>query len=151
MATSINKFTAQKTALIDSLTPGKTVLGVVCRRSQEVFTVDIGATRHSSLPTLSFEAATKRNLPNIHPGDVVYAKVFSNVKNTELVLTCVNRNNRSDGLGKMSDNGHLFRVSAATTKMYNFFTLELAKSGFFWNFLGILEIRILNTKKIIPI
>ena len=96
---------------------GQTVIGVVTQRHAEQFTVDIGTGKQCVLPSLSFEGATKRNIPNVHPGDVIFAKIYSNIPNTEVILTCVKRNNKSDGLGKLNETGFIFQVSPEVCKM----------------------------------
>jgi exosome complex component RRP40 len=53
------------------------------------FIVDINGPFSALLPQLSFEGATKRNRPNLKPGDVVYARVAAASRDMEPVLTCV--------------------------------------------------------------
>ena len=55
---------------------GENVIGVVLAKMGDTFRVDIGTAEPASLSYLAFEAATKRNRPNVNVGDLVYAKLL---------------------------------------------------------------------------
>ncbi|MES1905413.1 MAG: Exosome component 3 [Paramarteilia canceri] len=93
------------------------VIGIVVHRSQELFTIDIGISVPCSLPSAAFEGSTKRNLPNLHVGDLVYAKIHSNIPETEIVLTCINKNQKADGLGKLDNEGLIFQMPQSAINM----------------------------------
>ncbi|GFR41490.1 hypothetical protein Agub_g2181 [Astrephomene gubernaculifera] len=80
---------------------GDVVVGVIVDKHSENFTVDIGGPFNAVLPQLSFEGATRRNRPNLHPGDLVYARVVQSHRDTDPVLSCV------DGAGRAAGFGHL--------------------------------------------
>ena len=94
---------------------GDVVVGIVLDRHMENFTIDIKGPFPALLPQLSFEGATKRNRPNLQPGDVVYARVVEASRDLEPVLTCVDALGRSGGLGRLSG-GTLVHVSTAMAR-----------------------------------
>lgn len=54
---------------------GDRVVGVVTRKAGDYYMVDIGCSSLASLEYLSFEGASKKNRPDLNPGDVVYAMI----------------------------------------------------------------------------
>ena len=90
---------------------------MVTNCKSDCFTIDIGLRNYCSLPCLSFENATKQNKPSIGVGDLVYAKIYSNIPNSEIILTCVNLNNKANGLGKLNEAGSLVELSIKTCEM----------------------------------
>lgn len=69
--------------------PGDEVLGVVTKRlGPEFARVCIGAATTSMLPTLAFNAATKRNRPSLEAGDMVFCWV-EEIRAGEIVLSCL--------------------------------------------------------------
>ena len=77
----------------------------------ESYRVDIGAPTQATLPFLSFEGATRRNRPNLKPGQLVYARICVANKDMEPELTCVNpATNKADGYGELVD-GTLIKCS----------------------------------------
>lgn len=79
------------------------------------FVVDIGAPFPALLPQLSFEGATKRNRPNLKPGDAVYARVLSASRDLEPVLTCTDAAGQASGLGQLKE-GMMATVDSATAR-----------------------------------
>lgn len=55
---------------------GENVIGVITAKAGDIFRVDIGTSQQATLSYMAFEGATKRNRPNVHVGDIVYAKVI---------------------------------------------------------------------------
>lgn len=63
------------------------------------------------LPQLSFELATKKNRPNLQPGQLVYARVALANKHMDPELECVSASTgKAEGLGPLKD-GTVFNVS----------------------------------------
>lgn len=54
----------------------------------EYYRVNIGSSRDALLWSQGFEGATKRNRPNLLPGDVVYARVTLANRDMSAELTC---------------------------------------------------------------
>ncbi|KAA3672587.1 exosome complex component RRP40 [Paragonimus westermani] len=78
---------------------GDRVVGTVVRRVGDNFAVDVGCGAPASLNYLSFEGASKRNRPDIGPGDVVYATVIQADRDLELEISCVDEAGRASGMG----------------------------------------------------
>lgn len=74
--------------------------------------VDIGAPFQALLPQLAFEGATKRNRPDIKPGDVVYARVTLAQRDMEPQLSCVDAMGRASGFGQLKG-GVVLQVSTS--------------------------------------
>uniref|UniRef100_A0A6P4E9S3 Ribosomal RNA-processing protein 40 n=1 Tax=Drosophila rhopaloa TaxID=1041015 RepID=A0A6P4E9S3_DRORH len=56
---------------------GDQVLGIVRSKAGDLYRVDIGAADTASISYLAFEAATKKNRPDLNPGDLIYARVLN--------------------------------------------------------------------------
>lgn len=93
---------------------GDLVIAQVRTGSQDFFYLYINHySTQAILPHLAFEGATKKTRPQLKPGDLVYAKVVSAIKNMEVELSCVNPSTgkaEPDGLGPLTG-GMLFEVS----------------------------------------
>ncbi|EFJ47493.1 hypothetical protein VOLCADRAFT_61387, partial [Volvox carteri f. nagariensis] len=94
---------------------GDVVVGVIVDKHSENFTVDIGGPFNAVLPQLSFEGATRRNRPNIHPGDLVYARVVQAHRDTDPVLSCVDAAGRAAGFGHLKG-GMVLSISSALAR-----------------------------------
>jgi len=68
---------------------GDFVVGIVTHRSSEIYRVDIRAPCTALLPSLAFNAATRRNKPAIEVGALVYARVAAAHPDLETELSCV--------------------------------------------------------------
>jgi exosome complex component RRP40 len=94
--------------------PGDLVIAQVQRSSMDFFHLSICPhTPQAILPQLAFEGASKKTRPQLKANDLVYAKVLSANKNTEVELTCVNPSTgkaEPEGLGPING-GMLFNVS----------------------------------------
>lgn len=95
---------------------GETVIGVVNSKAGDIFRVDIGASEMGSLSYLAFEQATKKNRPDVNPGDLVYARLVMAGKDFEPELVCVNSSGKKGRLGVLSD-GFLFHCSLNLCRM----------------------------------
>uniref|UniRef100_A0A7S2QBZ1 Ribosomal RNA-processing protein 40 n=1 Tax=Zooxanthella nutricula TaxID=1333877 RepID=A0A7S2QBZ1_9DINO len=68
---------------------GDFVVGVVTQRSSEVYKVDIRAPSAAYLPTMAFNAATRKNRPALEVGSLVYARVQSAHPDLDTELSCI--------------------------------------------------------------
>jgi exosome complex component RRP40 len=73
---------------------GDLVIGRIIDRQGEHYRVDIGDRFEALLQYYDFEGATKRNRPNIEPGDLIYAKVGRSSINSSAILTCKSTQNK---------------------------------------------------------
>jgi len=95
---------------------GDNILGVVLAKAGDIFRVDIGTSEPASLSYLAFEGATKKNRPNVNPGDVVYAKLLVASRDMEAELVCVDSYGKKAGLGVLDGGGFLFAVPLHTVR-----------------------------------
>ncbi|KAH8404777.1 hypothetical protein KR222_001224 [Zaprionus bogoriensis] len=89
---------------------GDLVIGIVKARAGDLYRVDIGAADTASISYLAFEAATKKNRPDLNPGDLLYARVLNANADIEPELVCVNSNGKRGKLGPLLD-GFFFKCS----------------------------------------
>lgn len=83
-----------------SAVTGEAVLGVVAKKAGDIFMVDIGASELAALSYEGFEGATKRNRPDVRPGDIVYALVSLGERDFEPELVCVRQTTgKAAGMG----------------------------------------------------
>ncbi|XP_067626277.1 exosome complex component RRP40 [Eurosta solidaginis] len=82
---------------------GEAVIGVVTAKAGDIFRVDIGAHEQASLSYLAFEAATKKNRPDVNPGDLLYARLIVAGRDLEPELVCVNSTGKKGKLGVLTD------------------------------------------------
>ena len=94
--------------------PGDLVIGTILRSTGEYFNVSLSPhTAPVILPHLAFEGATKKTRPQLHAGDLVYARVLSASKQTEAEIQCFNENTgKAEGMGPLKG-GMVFDVSCA--------------------------------------
>lgn len=64
--------------------------------------MDIKAPAPALLPTLAFEGATKRNRPQLNPGDMVFCRVTAASMYMDPEVSCMDAHGRSDGLGHVA-------------------------------------------------
>jgi exosome complex component RRP40 len=67
---------------------GDEVIGVVVDKLTEAYRVDFGGSVHGTLGMLEFDGASKRNKPNLHVGDTVYARISAVDRDIEPELSC---------------------------------------------------------------
>ncbi|EDW64396.1 exosome complex component RRP40 [Drosophila virilis] len=89
---------------------GDLIIGIVKARAGDLYRVDIGAADLASISYLAFEAATKKNRPDLNPGDLLYARVLNANADIEPELVCVNSNGKRGKLGVLQD-GFFFKCS----------------------------------------
>lgn len=96
-----------------SLAAGDAVVGRVTDRHGEGWAVDVGAPFPAALPALAFEGATRRNRPDLKPGDLVYARVVSAGRpGEEGELACTDAAGRAAGFGPLRG-GTLVRTTTS--------------------------------------
>lgn len=89
---------------------GDLVVGVVTKKSGDVFKVDIGSSELASLPLLAFEGATKKQKPDLQVGDAVYARLLSAHREMEPELVCVDSYFKAGKLGPLSSDGFIINL-----------------------------------------
>ena len=67
---------------------GDHILGIIEERSGEYYRVCINSGSYALLSRLSFDGATKRNKPELKPGDVIYSRVIVAFKDCETEIAC---------------------------------------------------------------
>ena len=90
---------------------GDIVVGIVERRRNDDWMVDIGYSHPAVLPQLAFEGATKRNCHKFQKGDLVLAFVEDVPDAGETLLSCVPRKTK-ESLGPLAG-GTLLRMRPA--------------------------------------
>ncbi|VDD81392.1 unnamed protein product [Mesocestoides corti] len=78
---------------------GDRVLGVVKKKSGDLYQLDIGCYSSASLNYLSFEGASKKNRPDIRIRDVIYAAISQADPDLEIELTCMDETGKANGMG----------------------------------------------------
>ncbi|GAA55786.1 exosome complex component RRP40 [Clonorchis sinensis] len=78
---------------------GDRVVGLVTRRVGDNYMVDIGCGSPATLNYLAFEGASKKNRPDLGPGDVLYAMVTQADRDLDIELSCVDEAGRASGMG----------------------------------------------------
>lgn len=95
---------------------GEAVIGVVTAKAGDIFRVDIGAHEPASLSYLAFESATKKNRPDVNPGDLLYARLIVASPDLEPELVCVNSLGKKGKLGVLLG-GFVFNCSLNLARM----------------------------------
>jgi len=81
---------------------GESVIGQILSRTTDNYRVDINSAHAATLPSLSFEAATKQNRPQLGITQLVYAKVATANKDIEPEIECVDPSTgKSAGFGEL--------------------------------------------------
>eukprot|EP00249_Psilotum_nudum_P013717 c24474_g1_i2 orf=718-1503(-) len=91
------------------------VIAVVVDRRFENFIVDIGAPGLASLPVLSFEGATRRNVPNLQAGSLLYLRVVKAHRDMTPELSCTDVTGKASGFGPLK-NGYTFECSTGLAR-----------------------------------
>jgi exosome complex component RRP40 len=96
---------------------GDLVIGTILRSSGEFYSVSLSKyTPSVILPHLAFEGASKKTRPQLHAGDLIYARVLSTNKQTETEIQCFNENTgKSEGMGPLKE-GMVFDVGCGFTR-----------------------------------
>ncbi|KAI8043443.1 exosome complex component RRP40 [Drosophila gunungcola] len=95
---------------------GDLVLGIVRSKAGDLYRVDIGAADTASISYLAFESATKKNRPDLNPGDLIYARVLNASADIEPELVCVNSVGKRGKLGLLAE-GFFFKCSLNLGRM----------------------------------
>jgi exosome complex component RRP40 len=78
------------------------VIGQILSRTADNYRVDINSAHAATLSTLSFEAATKQNRPQLNVTQLVYARVATANKDIEPEIECVDPSSgKSAGFGEL--------------------------------------------------
>ncbi|OQR69898.1 exosome complex component RRP40-like [Tropilaelaps mercedesae] len=78
---------------------GDCVVGCILQKVGDNFRVNIWGPEPATLSAFAFEGATKRNRPNLKPGDLIYCQVISAHPAMEAEVVCVNSYGRRGSLG----------------------------------------------------
>lgn len=70
------------------------MIGVITERYGDSWNVDIRGPFTAILEALAFEGVTRRNRPNLQPGDLVYARVKAAPRDAEAEIVCVDGSGR---------------------------------------------------------
>ncbi|XP_012543210.1 exosome complex component RRP40 [Monomorium pharaonis] len=95
---------------------GENVVGIVTQKTGDIYKVDIGGSEQATLSYLAFEGATKKNRPDVHIGDLVYAKLLVASKDMEPELVCVDSQGKENDLGMLSSDGMMFTCSLSLVR-----------------------------------
>eukprot|EP00210_Caulerpa_lentillifera_P003821 g3649.t1 len=94
---------------------GDSVLGIIQDRNSEFFTVDINAPWMAELPVTSFENVTRRNIPPLKPGDVIFGTVLQAILHSNPILSCTNSQGKSSGMGVLKG-GQITKISCSLAR-----------------------------------
>ncbi|XP_022663664.1 exosome complex component RRP40-like [Varroa jacobsoni] len=78
---------------------GDCVIGCILQKVGDNFRVNIWGPEPATLSAFAFEGATKRNRPNLKPGDLLYCQIISAHTAMEAEVVCVNSYGRRGSLG----------------------------------------------------
>lgn len=92
------------------------MIGIVTKKSGDIYKVDIGANEQATLSYLAFEGATKKNRPDLQIGDLVYAKLLVASRDMEPELVCVDSQGKENDLGVLSSDGMMFTCSLSLVR-----------------------------------
>ena len=67
---------------------GDQVVGIIEDRGGDFYRVNIFSGITTLLNRLSFDGATKRNKPELKPGDIVYCRILVSQKDMDTEVTC---------------------------------------------------------------
>jgi len=101
---------------------GDQVVGIVEDKGGEFYKVNIFSSSSALLGRLAFEGATKRNKPELHKGDVVYARVTLSHKDIDCELSCISSSgskkewSSGETMYGILAEGVLIRVSLSTAR-----------------------------------
>ncbi|KAK6856891.1 exosome complex component RRP40 [Apiospora arundinis] len=91
---------------------GDLIIGTIHHSAADFFYVTLSDyTSNATLPQLAFEMASKKNRPQLHSGDLVYARVSLANRHMDPELECVSSSTgKAEGLGPLSE-GMLYSIS----------------------------------------
>lgn len=91
---------------------GDYVIGKVYHKSSDVYKLDIGISKIATLDVLAFDAATRRNRPNLNLGSLVYCKIVR-IDQSDVKLSCIHEFQGSisnEIFGEISNPGILLKI-----------------------------------------
>lgn len=65
------------------------VIGIITNRGSDSYKVDIGGAMPASLPSLSFEGATKKNKPNLQVQKILKTNIFFKKLEITICVLCL--------------------------------------------------------------
>ena len=65
------------------------VIGIITNRGSDSYKVDIGGAMPASLPSLSFEGATKKNKPNLQVQKTLKTNIFFKKLEITICVLCL--------------------------------------------------------------
>ncbi|XP_003738104.1 exosome complex component RRP40 [Galendromus occidentalis] len=90
---------------------GDCVIGCILQKAGENYRVNIWGPEPATLSPFSFEGATKRNKPNLKPGNLIYCQVLAAHKAMEPEVVCINSYGRKGAFGVLeSDTSNLITL-----------------------------------------
>lgn len=113
---------------------GDIVIGIINRKSDNDWVVDIGYSHTGLLPMLSFDGATKKTCPKFRQGEMVACYIEVAPEAGEILLSCIPRTNqeklgplvggsllrcKSKDIQKVFDLGLLEKITQAKIKAVN--------------------------------
>lgn len=91
------------------------VIGLVVDRRSEGYTIDIGGPTLASLSIFAFEGATRRNVPNLQAGSVLYLRVVKAHRDMSPELSCIDASGKASGFGQLKG-GFVFQCSTGIAR-----------------------------------
>ncbi|KAH0454589.1 hypothetical protein IEQ34_016513 [Dendrobium chrysotoxum] len=94
-----------------------TILGIVVGRKSENFLVDIKSPSLALLPVVAFEGGTKKNIPKLEIGSLLYVRVVKANHGTNPELSCTDASGKAAQFGPLKE-GYMFDSSTGLARMY---------------------------------
>lgn len=69
----------------------------------------------AELPVTAFENVTRRNIPQLKPGDVVFSSVLHALPHSNPVLSCTNTQGKANGMGVLKG-GQITKISCSLAR-----------------------------------
>ncbi|XP_020678259.1 putative exosome complex component rrp40 isoform X2 [Dendrobium catenatum] len=93
-----------------------TILGIVVGRNSENFLVDIKSSSLALLPVVAFEGGTKKNIPKLEIGSLLYVRVVKANHGTNPELSCTDASGKAAQFGPLKE-GYMFDSSTGLARM----------------------------------
>ncbi|XP_065875987.1 uncharacterized protein [Euphorbia lathyris] len=92
------------------------ILGIVVDSKPENFLVDIKGSTLAFLPVLAFEGGTRRNIPKLEAGTLLYVRVVKANAGMNPELSCTDASGKAGEFGVLKD-GYMFECSTGLSRM----------------------------------
>ncbi|KAK4753012.1 hypothetical protein SAY87_021810 [Trapa incisa] len=92
------------------------VLGIVVDSKADNFLIDIKGPAIAFLPVLAFEGGTRRNIPKLEAGTLLYVRVVKANPDTNPELSCTDASGKAAEYGPLKD-GFMFECSTGLSRM----------------------------------